>query len=70
MATVVKSMTDMMRNTPLKYFSSVATRHLDGERLELGPNMTTDRQNLGDVDQARENLALGNGPPCFPARQR
>lgn len=68
--TMMKTLLDYMRNTPVKYFGAAATSHVDGKRFQLGGKGSSSNPSevltLSEVEEARENLALASGKPMFP----
>lgn len=66
MTSMMKTLFQYLRNTPIKYFSSMVSAFSSRDKLHLGPNQVIEDNHLTEVDEARENLALSTGKPMFP----
>jgi len=66
MTSMMKTLFQYLRNTPVKYFSSMVSAFSSRDKLHLGLNQVIEDNHLTEVDEARENLALSTGKPMFP----
>lgn len=69
---LIKNLEELRAETPAKYFSGIATKVLDDQRFETGPQdvqealRSSPEEAMYEEDEARLNLALSNGQPRFP----
>ena len=67
MESIIANVRELYSQTPVKYFSAIATKYLDNSRFEIGQNMVKDTKvHMEECDEVKVNLALANGQPKFP----
>lgn len=67
MPRLIRSLGELMGTTAPKYLTAIATKHIDRTRFQQGTSEhVVQATDLDEVQEARENLALGSGNPMFP----